>query len=119
MSKNKLNMYRVEFLLGLDAQGPWPFPDFLLNLRKAYGLSRKTVCDDLSISVVSMFCIEKGCFKKMLSINLLEVLAEYYQVPTVLLTHKCLDYIQSSEGQKRAKYKPKKTRNKSGASNEA
>lgn len=107
MKKSQLTEDRIKFLLGKASA--FKFPQFLIELRKAHGLTRRAVCKDLSFSEMRMFWLENGCFKTAMPDEELNMFADYYGIDPKLIQYKHLLYI-NTESKDQTQYVPKKAR---------
>ena len=56
------------------------FPEFMLNLRRATGLSRREVCDIVEMDCNKLYYIEKGLYWHRIRDHELKKLAELYML---------------------------------------
>lgn len=82
----------------LDKQADMNFAEFLHAVRKAYGRSRRTVCEELKFSEMRMFCLENGTFRFPIPQDEIELLADYYDVDIKLLRNKAHHFIMMDLG---------------------
>lgn len=71
----------------------YEFPEFISQLRRALCLNRQVICDDLEMPYLKLFYLELGSFKKVPDTDILNKLAEYFDIPLSLLAKKAKDYI--------------------------
>lgn len=112
MNKLKVTEAKIH-QLAKDSSG-LRFPEFLKELRKAYGLGRRQVCKDLAFSEMRMFWLESGCFKRDIPTTDLVMLAEYYGIAIETLIAKYQLFKDLSQNQSQIDYQPKKKRGKRG-----
>lgn len=75
------------------------FPEFMKQVRKTLGFSRKTISEDTGMPQSKLITLEYGYFQTMQKDNTLETLADYYELPLDFIKRKCKEYCR----RKRAK----------------
>lgn len=108
MQKGELIQKNLCFLLKKAEE--FHFPEFLKELRKTHGLSRRTVCKDLSISEMRMFWLEHGFFKKGIPEEELDTLASYYAIPSPVLLNRYHVFMSQAKNDPSLGYTPKRAR---------
>lgn len=77
----------------IDAESEFEFPEFLRCIRRAQGITRKQMSNDLGITEMKIYYKEEGKFTRMPEIDLIVSMAEYLGIPKKLLLNKARIYI--------------------------
>lgn len=82
----------------LDREQDMKFPEFLQEIRLAYGQSRTNVCLDLNFSEMRMFCLETGAFRRFAPDIEIEMISNYYGIDSKTMKQKAYDFISEGHG---------------------
>ena len=96
MSKFELIKIKIDKLIA--NQKKFDFPQFLFQIRKCYGLPRRTVCKDISFSEMKMFHLENGYFRTFIPLDELCRISEYYSIDNDLFEDKMTKFILEGKG---------------------
>jgi hypothetical protein len=92
MSRLGISKARTQQLL--DNHHAFLFPEFVLGLRKAIGISRTIAACDLNISYLKFLHIENGNFRKPIDHKIIDDIAEYFEIPLEIMREKASFYIR-------------------------
>lgn len=84
------------------------FPEFLEELRKCYRISREIANNDLNYPINRLYCLENGCFKRVIPMDEITLLADYYNIDSKILKKKADDFVLSGKGVALSGYRRKK-----------
>lgn len=90
MHKLEMSKIRIERLSAENQY--YNFPDYIVNLRKALGVTRQVMADDLEIDYMKLFYIESGKGVFVLPDPLLDRISNYFGVPFSTLKTKAEKY---------------------------
>ena len=102
MNKYELTKEKVSNLI--DKENKYEFPQFLTEIRKCFGLTRRSACKDMKFPEMKMFHLEAGVFRNHVAFEEIQQIAEYYDIDSHLLKSKADEFITEGKGIPQHKY---------------
>ena len=96
MNKIELTLEKVNNLIAKEAK--FDFPQFLTEIRKCYGLTRRTASKEMKYPELKLFHLETGTFRNRIGFEEIQPIADYYNIDSVLLHQKADDFITEGKG---------------------
>jgi hypothetical protein len=93
MIKNTLDIAAIKIQELVEKEYLYEYPYFLMRLRKTLGRTKQSVCYDLDMKYDVLLRMEQGRVRRVDMKNI-EMIAEYYGVPSKMLRDKCLQWIK-------------------------
>jgi len=87
----KIEKKKIETIL--EKQESHEFPEFMKEIRKATGLSRRQVAEDLGVEPYTILTLESGSFRTFPDPKQFSCLAGYFGVSPKLLKAKAEKYV--------------------------
>lgn len=74
------------------------FPQLLFAYRKAFGSTRRSVCQDMGMREMRMFTFENGIFGNGIKDEEMEKISTYYGIDKDFLTEKAICFLAERKG---------------------
>ena len=98
MKKSSLDLTEIKLRALIDHERDYEFPEFLILLRKALKQTKQVICYDLEWDYDILFRLESGSLRKH-DPEKIRQLAEYYGVPSHILSDKWKKWIHKRKFQ--------------------
>lgn len=105
MNITEINKHKLNKIIRNNDQ--MLFPEFLRSVRVAYGLSRKRVSEDLTISTMRLLNLESGVFFKVLDKKVLDLISDYYSIDRKIIKDKADYFVVNKLGHRPVKKEKK------------
>lgn len=109
MNKYELTKEKVSYLIAKENK--YDFPQFLTEIRKCFGLTRRSACKEMQYPEMKMFHLESGTFRRHVPFEDIIQISEYYDVDSSILKQKADEFISEGKGipQNKVSYYVKKS----------
>jgi transcriptional regulator with XRE-family HTH domain len=75
------------------------FPQLLVALRKAYGITRRRACEELKLSYMRLFTLEKGYFTRVPRKEEMQSISDFYGVAIEHINTSLVAFLAAGKGQ--------------------